>query len=65
MGKFKIEYVLEAETLNDAMNVAHLLLLRDETAEISDVSVRPVGSEKRRNHPSNPEWIQEVPLWEA
>lgn len=43
MSKFKITYTLEADNLNDAMNVAHLLLLKDEDADISEVKVAPMG----------------------
>ena len=46
MSKFKITYTLEAENLNDAMNVAHLLLLKDGDADISQVKVTPAGAHR-------------------
>lgn len=42
MSTFKITYELEADNLNDAMNVAHLLLLNDEDADVARVNVEPI-----------------------
>ena len=56
MSKFKITYTLEAENLNDAMNVAHLLLLKDEDADISQVKVTPMG----KGETSDVVFIQEM-----